>query len=105
VVGDNDSDMAVAVNHLIEMQGGFTVVRGGKVLADLPLPIAGLMSDHPADDVVTGLRGLRRAAKDIGCPLPEPFLHMAFLPLCVIPHLKITDHGLVDVDKFELVAA
>jgi adenine deaminase len=105
VVGDNDSDMAAAVNRLIEIEGGFIVVRGGRVIADLPLPIAGLMSDKSAPEVVTALQGLRRAAKDIGCPLAEPFLHMAFLPLCVIPHLKITDHGLVDVDKFELIAA
>jgi adenine deaminase len=105
VVGDNDRDMAAAVNRLIEIEGGFAVVRGGRVIADLPLPIAGLMSDKPAAEVVIALQRLRRAAKDIGCPLPEPFLHMAFLPLCVIPHLKITDHGLVDVDKFELIAA
>ncbi len=105
VVGDNDGDMAVAVNRLIGMEGGFAVARSGQILADLPLPIAGLMSDRPASEVVTQLRKLRAAARDIGCPLPEPFLHMAFLPLCVIPHLKITDHGLVDVDKFELVAA
>lgn len=105
VVGDNDRDMAVAVNRLIEIEGGFAVVRGGRVIADLPLPIAGLMSDKSAADVVIALQRLRLAAKDIGCPLPEPFLHMAFLPLCVIPHLKITDHGLVDVDKFELIAA
>ena len=105
VVGDNDRDMAVAVNRLIEIEGGFAVVRGGRVIADLPLPIAGLMSDKSAADVVIALQRLRLAAKDIGCPLPEPFLHMAFLPLCVIPHLKITDHGLVDVDNFELIAA
>ena len=105
VVGDNDSDMAVAVNRLIEMEGGFAVARGGQILADLALPIAGLMSDQGSGAVITGLQGLRRAAKAIGCPLPEPFLHMAFLPLCVIPHLKITDHGLVDVDRFELIAA
>jgi adenine deaminase len=105
VIGNNDGDMAVAVNRLIGMEGGFAVAKGGKILADLPLPIAGLMSDRPAGEVVTKLRNLRAAAKGIGCPLAEPFLHMAFLPLCVIPHLKITDHGLVDVDKFALIAA
>ena len=104
VVGDNDDDMAVAVNRLIAMEGGFAVVRQGQVLAELPLPIAGLMSDRPAAEVITGLRNLRAAAKGIGCSQPEPFLHLAFLPLCVIPHLKITDHGLVDVDRFELIA-
>jgi adenine deaminase len=55
--------------------------------------------------VVIVLQQLLFAAKDIGCPLPEPFLHMAFLPLCVIPHIKITDHGLVDIDNLELIAA
>jgi len=104
-VGDNDRDMAAAVNRLIEIEGGFAVVRGGRVIADLPLPIAGLMSDKSAADVVIVLQQLRFAAKDIGCPLPEPFLHMAFLPLCVIPHIKITDHGLVDIDNLELIAA
>ncbi|MFQ5972102.1 MAG: adenine deaminase [Alphaproteobacteria bacterium] len=105
VVGMNDRDMAVAVNRLIETGGGFVAARGGRVVADLALPIAGLMSDRPFEAVEEELRRLRAAVRDMGCPLTEPFLQLAFLPLPVIPHLKITDHGLVDVDRFELIAA
>ena len=104
VVGADDADMAAAVNRLIAMQGGFVVVSDGAVRAELPLPIAGLMSDRT-------LRGRARCAacrcaprpKALGVTLPEPFLQVAFLPLPVIPHLKITDFGLVDVDRMELV--
>lgn len=102
-IGADDGDMAAAVNRLIELDGGLVVVEGGRVLAELALPIAGLMSLAPAGDVVAALRALRRAASGIGCTLPEPFLQVAFLPLPVIPHLKITDLGLVDVDRFAFV--
>ena len=105
VVGAGDADMAVAVNRLIAMGGGFVVVRDGRVLADLALPVAGLMSDAGADHVRDRLVALRAAARAIGCRLAEPFLQLAFLPLPVIPHLKITDMGLVDVDRFRLLAA
>ena len=105
VVGATDDDMALAVNRLIELQGGFVAVKDGAVLAELPLPLAGLMSDLPFEAVEARLRALRAAVReDMGCPLDEPFLQLAFLPLPVIPHLKITDRGLVDVDRFELVA-
>jgi adenine deaminase len=103
VVGMDDQDMAVAVNRLIELQGGFVAASGGEIRADLPLPIAGLMSDRPADEVETRLRTLRAAVRDLGCELAEPFVQMAFLPLSVIPHLKITDRGLVDVDRFKVI--
>lgn len=103
VVGVSDADMALAVNHLRQIGGGFVVVRGGAVLADLPLPIAGLMSDQAFEDVRDGLIPLRNAAKSLGTLLPEPFLQVAFLPLPVIPHLKISDRGLVDVDRFCLI--
>jgi adenine deaminase len=103
VVGASDEDMAVAVNRLIELQGGFVAVRGGEVLADLPLPIAGLMSDLSFPEVRDRLQVLREAVASMGCPLEEAFLQLAFLPLPVIPHLKITDRGLVDVDAYELV--
>jgi adenine deaminase len=104
VVGANDTDMATAVNRLIQIEGGFVIVRDGQVLAEMALPIGGLMSDQPAATVANDLKKLRLAVKNLGCPLSEPFLHLAFLPLCVIPHLKITDRGLVDVDKFEVIA-
>ena len=103
VVGADDSDMAVAVNRLGEIEGGFAVVAGGQVLAELALPVAGLMSLLSFDEVRRALIPLRAAAKGLGVTLAEPFLQVAFLPLPVIPHLKITDRGLVDVDRFEFV--
>jgi adenine deaminase len=105
VVGTNDEDMAVAVNHLLALGGGFVAVQSGRVLAELALPFAGLMSLDPFETVARKLYTLRAAVEAMGCQLPEPFLQLAFLPLPVIPHLKITDLGLVDVDRFELVAS
>jgi adenine deaminase len=103
VVGADDGDMAVAVNRVIALQGGFVVVSEGTVRAELALPIAGLMSDRSFEAVRDALLPLRRAAWALGVTLAEPFLQVAFLPLPVIPHLKITDRGLVDVDRFELI--
>ena len=103
VVGTNETDMAVAVNRLREIEGGFAVAEGGRVVAELPLAVAGLMSTASFEDVHQKLIPLRAAAKGLGVTLAEPFLQVAFLPLPVIPHLKITDKGLVDVDRFELV--
>ena len=104
VIGCTDADMAAAVNRLIKLKGGFVAVADGKVMAELALPVAGLMSDRPFEEVEQGLRKLRQAVSAMGTTLHEPFLQMAFLALPVIPHLRITDKGLVDVDKFELVA-
>jgi adenine deaminase len=95
VAGDDPADMAAAVNHLIAIQGGAVVVRDGRVLADLPLPVAGLMSDRGFHFVESRLRPLRAAAANCGCRLSEPLLQLAFLPLPVIPHLKLTDRGYV----------
>ncbi|MDE3174516.1 MAG: adenine deaminase [Pseudomonadota bacterium] len=103
VVGADEEDMAVAVNRLIEIEGGFAVASGGQVVAELALPVAGLMSLMSFEEVRAALIPLRAAAKGLGVVLPEPFLQVAFLPLPVIPHLKITDMGLVDVDRFEFV--
>jgi adenine deaminase len=103
VVGVSDDDMATAANRLKDISGGFVVVRDGKVLAELPLPIAGLMSDKSFEEVREALIPLRAAAKSLGTTLQEPFLQVAFLPLPVIPHLKITDMGMVDVDAFALI--
>jgi adenine deaminase len=104
-VGANDQDMAVAVNRLIDLGGGFVAVQDGRVLAELALPFAGLMSLDRFEVVRGRLETLREAVRAMGCPLAEPFLQLAFLPLPVIPHLKITDRGLVDVDRFELIDA
>ncbi|MFD1198869.1 adenine deaminase [Brucella gallinifaecis] len=103
VVGVSDEDIAAAANRLGEIEGGFVVVRDGKVLAEMPLPIAGLMSAQPYEAVREQLRALRHAAEELGSVLEEPFLQLAFIALPVIPHLKITDRGLVDVDRFEFV--
>jgi adenine deaminase len=103
VIGVDDSDMAVAVNRIIALKGGFVVAAGGKVEAELALPVAGLMSLESFEAVREKMTALRSAAKALGCVLPEPFLQVAFLPLPVIPHLKITDLGLFDVDRFELL--
>jgi adenine deaminase len=103
VLGDSDADMALAANRLIALGGGFVVVSGGAVVADLALPIAGLMSDQPFESVTRALVVLRAAVRGMGCVLDEPFVQLAFLALPVIPHLKITDRGLVDVDRFALI--
>jgi adenine deaminase len=104
VVGATDAEMAFAVNRLRDLQGGFVAVSGTSIVAELALPLAGLLSDRPFPEVADRLRTLRSAVRAMGCPLAEPFLQLAFLPLPVIPHLKITDLGLVDVDRFALVA-
>lgn len=103
VVGTDDADMAVAINRLAAIGGGFVVVVDGAVQAELQLPIAGLMSDAPFETVRAGLEALRGATRAIGVTLEEPFLQLAFLPLPVVPHLKITDHGLVDVRRMAVI--
>ncbi|MDO1582270.1 adenine deaminase [Rhizobium oryzicola] len=104
VVGVSDEDMAVAVNRLSEIRGGFVVVEDGKVTAEIALPVAGLMSLEPYESVRHTLHHLRQAAYALGTTLTEPFLQVAFLPLPVIPHLKISDRGMVDVDRFALIS-
>jgi adenine deaminase len=106
VVGANDEDMALAVNRLIGLGGGFVAARDGQVTAEPALPIAGLMSGASAEVVRPAVATLRAAVRAMGCPLAGPLLQLSFLPLPVIPHLKITDRGLVDVEPpgfFELI--
>jgi adenine deaminase len=103
VAGSDDETMALAVNRLIKLGGGFVAARDGKILAELALPIAGLFSGKPFVAVREDLLTLRHAVRAMGCTLAEPFIQLAFLPLPVIPHLKLTDMGLVDVDRFELI--
>ncbi|MCA2011371.1 adenine deaminase [Cereibacter sphaeroides] len=103
VIGADYADMQLAAERLGQIEGGFVVVEGGKVLAELALPVAGLMSLEPFEHVRDRLVELREAAKSLGVELEEPFLQLAFVALPVIPHLKITDFGLVDVNKFEVI--
>ena len=103
VVGVDEDDMALAANRLSEIKGGFVVVEGGKVTGEIALPVAGLMSLEPYETVRDTLHHLRQAAYALGATLEEPFLQLAFLPLPVIPHLKISDRGMVDVDRFTLI--
>lgn len=102
VVGDNDADMLLAAQTL-SPQGGQCVISKGKMLAYLPLPIAGLMSDEPADTVIVQQQAVLDAIGKLGCPLEDPFMPLSFLPLSVIPKLKLSDLGLVDVDQFKVV--
>ena len=103
IVGTNDRDMLVAARALADAGGGQCVVQDGDVKALLPLPIAGLMSDQPAERVVELQGGVLEGAKALGCPHHDPFMPLSFMPLPVIPKLKLSDLGLVDVEKFEVV--
>jgi adenine deaminase len=103
VLGMTDDDMAFAVQHLADIGGGIVVVDGGRVVAECPLPVAGLLSDASLATVIEQSRSTNEAAAALGWTGATPFLTMAFLALSVIPSLKITDRGLVDVDRFEIV--
>lgn len=103
VIGVDDADMAAAAGRLAEIGGGQVAVVGGTVAAELPCPIGGLISDLPAEDVAAAARRLEEAVRDLGSSLRAPFMTMSFLALSVIPELKITDLGLVDTVRFELV--
>ncbi|MBK9072247.1 MAG: adenine deaminase [Myxococcales bacterium] len=102
-VASNPRDLKVGLECVRRSAGGFAVVRDGVVVASLALPFGGLMSAAPPAQIEQGLRRLRQASAGIGCELAEPFLQLAFLSLPVIPKLKLTDRGLVDVDKFALI--
>ena len=98
-VGTNDGDIVRAVEELTEMQGGQVVVANGQVKAKLPLPIAGLVSNLPLNEVVSHLSDLNAAARALGCDLVAPFMTLSFLSLSPIPELKLTDQGLIDALK------
>lgn len=103
VIGTNEEDMSTCVNELIDMQGGMVVVRDGRILASLPLPIGGLMSNDTVYRVADQNTSLSIAAKQLGAAEGiDPFMNTAFLSLSVIPHLKITSRGLLDVDAQEI---
>ncbi|NLF12684.1 MAG: adenine deaminase [Anaerolineaceae bacterium] len=103
VAGAGDDDMRAALAAVVEMGGGQVVVDGGRVLAACPLPIAGLMSDRPLPEVRDQVAALTEAARGLGSSLPDPLMTMSFLALPVIPALKLTDRGLVDVTRFDFV--
>ncbi len=103
LVGTNDPDMLLAAHEIERMRGGLAVVAEGRVLAELPLPIAGLMSEEPFEKVNEELLKLLEAAHELGSPLHDPFMTLSFLALPVIPSLKLTDKGLVDVTQFKFV--
>jgi adenine deaminase len=98
----DDESMLLAVRTIAEMQGGLVAVSGSRVLAKLGLPIAGLMSDQALEVVRQLNDDVTRAAHALGSSLHDPFMALSFMALSVIPSLKLTDMGLVDVDRFEL---
>lgn len=105
VVGTDEALMAAALNHLIRIDGGIVVAQDQETIESLSLPVGGLMCARDPQDVAQALERLRQRTVAMGCRLPEPFIQLSFLALPVIPSLKITDRGLVDVDRFQLVSA
>jgi adenine deaminase len=103
VIGKSPADMALAVTRIAELGGGIVVVDAGQVKAELPLPVAGLLADAPLAEVIRRSLECNDAARALGWSGATPFLTLSFLGLSVIPSLKITDRGLVDVDRFEIV--
>jgi len=102
-VGCSDADMYAAAREVEAMKGGLAIACDGEITASLALPIAGLMSDRPLVEIGRGWERIRYEAQQLGCQLREPFMHLSFLALPVIPELKMTDRGLVDVNKFDFV--
>jgi adenine deaminase len=100
VVAADDEDGMVAARAVVDMGGGIAVAEGGVVRAALALPLAGLMADQAPELVADQLDAVTAAVRQLGCAVPAPFMAMSFLALPVIPHLKLTDRGLVDVDAF-----
>jgi adenine deaminase len=102
-VGTDDVDIFTAIKEIERIEGGLAVASGGRVLDSLPLPVAGLLSDEPLETVVDRLGKLERLAGDLGTGLVSPFSTLSFLALPVIPELRLTDRGLVDVNAFRLI--
>jgi len=102
-VGTNDKDILTAIKEIEKLQGGLVIAAEGKILASLALPIAGLLSDEPLETVVSKLEKLEQLARDLGTALPSPFATLSFLALPVIPELRLTDLGLVNVNEFKLI--
>jgi adenine deaminase len=96
-VGASDEDIFIAVKEIESLRGGLVAVGGGKVLASLALPVAGLLSDEPLENVVNKLEGLEKTASELGATLPSPWATLSFLALPVIPEIRLTDRGLVEL--------
>ncbi len=103
IIGTNDEYMKAALNAVVKMGGGLAAASNGEILADLPLMVAGLMSMQPVKKVQEKLDELISVTRAFGTSLNDPFMTLSFLALPVIPELKITDKGLVDVAKFRIV--
>jgi adenine deaminase len=103
IVGVDDADMEACAVRLASIGGGIAVARGGAVAGELALPVAGLLSDAPVEEVVERLDALHALLAELGVRGGAPFMTLSFLALSVIPELKITDRGLIDVDRFEIV--
>ncbi len=103
ILGVDDADMVACVTRLAELGGGIVIAEGGRVVEELPLPVAGLMSDRPVGEVHDRMRSMEGRLATMGVSTAAPFMTLSFLALSVIPELKITDRGLVDVGRFELV--
>jgi adenine deaminase len=103
VAGIDDRSILTVARRLRDLGGGLVVADGDHVLAELALPVAGLLSDRPLAEVLDGSRAVAAAIRGLGVSFPQPVQMLAFLSLSVIPSLKITDRGLVDVERFELV--
>jgi len=101
--GTTDEDLRFALHAVEQIGGGLVAVRGSQILAAVPLPIAGLISDRPGHEVAAQVRRLLEVARALGCPLGDPFMALSFLALPVIPALRLTDLGLVDVERFAIV--
>lgn len=102
-VGTSDVNISASVNALEKMQGGFVVVKDGKVLEKLPLPIAGLLSPSRPETVIKSLDRLNEAARTLGCKLKAPFMTLSFVSLPTVPELGLTDMGLVDVKEHKII--
>ena len=103
VVGSNDADMALAANTLIQCGGGLVAVLDGKVLSVVELPIAGLMSDKPIDEMSASIEKMEQTWADMGSTLPSPFMTMALIPLACLPETRLTNRGLVDCRSFQFI--
>ena len=103
VVGSNEDDMAFAVNRIAELQGGLVLVKDGKVLSEIPLPICGLLSDLPGEVVAQKLEEMIAILKTLGCMVPSPNITLSFITLIFIPFYGITDQGLFDVLNFRII--